>query len=176
MLIGVILGTCVLGLAGINRYPVIDDGELVGASAAATVLLLAPLMIPSIKLAAMSFCGLDVRPGNDRGWQVAFRWSILVLGVFMPVTVLVGVVNGRLDSGDSVMREQRVLAVNAPALRKRSTALVESWREGETRESIPVPYYFLEPLHAKGSKLRVFTKPGRFGIEWVERVELVVAR
>ncbi len=97
--------------------------------------------------------------------------------VWIPVCTLVGVLlaltaNGLGDSSTAVLRTCRVVGVSRSSIPFGFSQLrVESWRPGEDEVSL----WVFTPFRATqaGDEVRITTRAGRLGWEWVQSVERV---
>lgn len=124
---------------------------------------------------ALALGALIVRAGAMRSLRAERHGALTLLGgiVLLPVFVLQAaiVANGWLDDGPPTRHETRVLRTEISGGRHpQYDALVTSWREHES-ERLALPRGLVRLVHRDGA-LRVVTRPGRFGYEWVAGLEV----
>ena len=102
-------------------------------------------------------------------------------GVIMGALVyfILVIANGIFDMGPESLHEARVLGTSPGGRRSHYSAQVTSWRKEGTTEKITIRGWEYQKINShftaspKYTSMRVKTKPGRLGFEWVVEYQLL---
>ena len=152
-------------LWGSHAYPPLDAGDLMRLSLRYSAPALLGFLVLSVVL-------LKGRSSSHRDLGLVLLASSLgaIVGGFGGFTVA----NGYLDGGAATSHDAAVLARRKTSGRSESHYVtVASWRAGRESEELDVPRRLYEAAGAQGARLRVTTRPGRLGFEWIEALAVL---
>jgi len=166
---GAVFGVSGLSLAagvgllvwGISAYRPLDEMELLLASLRYSTAALVALLVLAVVL-------LRGRSSSHR--ELLLSGALMLFGV--PLTGAGGLMvwNGYADPSPPAVHEARVMGKRISRSNDSTTyhLSVESWRPGRAREDIIVSSGMYRRVRAGQTVMRVTTRAGRRGFEWVE--------
>ncbi|MDJ0869340.1 MAG: hypothetical protein QNK03_24765 [Myxococcota bacterium] len=167
--LGVASASAVIGIGlmlwGSHAYPPLDAGDLLRLSLRYSVPALLGFLVLSVVL-------LKGRSSSHRDLALVLLASSVgaIVGGFGGFAVA----NGSLDRGAATSHDAAVLARRKTSGRSESHYVtVASWRADRDREELDVSRRLYEAAGAEGARLRVTTRPGQLGFEWIEALAVL---
>ncbi len=155
----------VLTLWGSEAYPPLDGGALMALSLRYSAPTLLVFLVLSVAL---------LRGRSSSHLELVFVTLLSAFGAIVGGFGAVAVLNGSLDRGEATPHDAVVLDRRKTSGRSQSHYVtVESWREGGDGEEVEVWEGLYDGAGRRGARLRVVTRPGHLGFEWVDRLELL---
>lgn len=158
-------GGLALWVWGELRYPPLDVSALFSESLKFSLPLLALfLWCATLHLRGRSASHRSLR---DIFLIALFGWPFFVFGVML-------FANGALDREEAASHEAVVLKKYTTRSRHGTNyhLQVASWREGHAAEALRTNRTFYDAIQPETSRLRIRTRPGALGAEWIESFDL----